>query len=89
MSGVTTATVLAGVTAAAAVGSTAYSIANKPSAPKQAATPVADTGDTNTDPSVTDQSNVGPGRAANIAGGNDPSLSGDDQYSVKKKLLGD
>lgn len=90
MSGVTTATVLAGVTAAAAVGSTAYSIANKPSAPKAAALPVADTGDANTSPTVTDQSAAGPGRAANIvAGDGGPSVNSGDDYSVKKKLLGD
>ncbi len=90
MSGITTATVLAGITAAAAVGSTAYSIATKPSAPKAAAAPVADTGDTNTTPSVTDQSTPGPGRAANIAaGGSGPSADSGDEYSVKKKLLGD
>lgn len=92
MSGVTTATVLAGVTAAAAVGSTAYSLATKPSAPKTAATPVADTGATNTSAAVTDQSASGPGRAANIAAGNDSgslNATSDDQYSIKKKLLGD
>lgn len=90
MSGVTTATVLAGVTAAAAVGSTAYSIANKPSAPKAAAAPTADTGATNTDAATTADANLGPGRAANIvAGGNDGASLDSDQYSVKKKLLGD
>lgn len=91
MSGVTTATVLAGITAAAAVGSTAYSIANKPSAPKAAAAPTMDSGASNTDAATTAEAQLGPGRAADIAAGGDSgsSLDESDQYSVKKKLLGD
>lgn len=94
MSGITVASVAAAVGAAASVGSAAYGIASgggkKSSAPTPAPTPVSDTGSTNTSKSVTDQSAAGPGRAANIAAGADQgSLNSDDQYSVKKKLLGD
>lgn len=85
-------TIAAVTTAVVAAGSAAYSIANKPTAPKGAATPTMDSGAANTTKAVTDASDAGPGRAANIAAGDSgPSLSdsADDQYSVKKKLLGD
>lgn len=92
MSGITTATVLAGIGAAATVGSTIKSITSKPSSPKKAPTPVVDTGPANVDPAVAEQAAVAPGRAANIASGatdSSTSLASDEQYSVKKKLLGD
>lgn len=53
-------------------------------------TPTASNMAADTSSAVTAQATPSTGRSANISAGNDPTLSqsGDDQYSVRKKLLG-
>lgn len=51
------------------------------------APPTAD--NSNTSANTTDAARAGPGRAANIVAGQDPSVnSSSEQYSVRKRLLG-
>ncbi len=60
--------------------------------PTPAPLPAAPTADSsNTSAATTAAAQPGPGRAANIVAGTGPDLNdtGTDQYSVKKKLLGD
>lgn len=88
MSGVSTATIISGVAAGASAVGAAGSLLNRPrapSAPSATASPTSDAAKA----AAAEAAAPSPGRDSTISAGNDLLGDSENDYSVKKKLLGD